>query len=227
MQKYTPHRRIHHQVGGAPSNIPDPIHYYAMDGTAGATDIGTLADTDLTEGGTVTEVTGKIGNARAGWSGANYLRDLSGTLAAILTDDASDWSMIFWFRTGTVVATKYPFQAVNFHTYINQYNKMLFYFGPATLTSTVTLTASTYHFGAIGNEAGVGKWMSINDQATPDTSATLTSTSTGTFYAGLSWPADGHVDDFGFFDSDIRGAPLTELYGGGTSPKSWNGSSWA
>lgn len=213
---------------GFVSAIPDPDHYYVMDGTGNAADNGATGGADLTENGTITEVTGKSGNGRSAFSTANYFQESSTTISTAI--DEPDWSLSVWVKTPSALPKFALSTSSNtFYLYITT-SSVIWYDGSTAITHSTTIAASTWYHVAIGRTSS-GRWATVDDE-TPTTDADTASGVTGSFQAGKHsttspWDSGGIIDELAIWDGvDIRGDALTELYGSGTG-KFWSGSAWA
>lgn len=226
---YYPHRRKHHSAAGGYS-LPDPQHYWAMSSTGNETDLGVNGDTDaLDETGTVGSVTGINGNARDFDGGANQLKANGGTGAHVytMTSGASNtWSVAMSVKFDTLASAQYIWGTEWARLEATSSNAK--WADASSVTHTKSLSTGTwYHFAFGYDAAGDVMWLTIDDEAPSTTSGVTSIAANGTGWI-LSMHANrlnGQIDEVPVFDSDIRGAELTELYNAG-SPPTFNGTIW-
>lgn len=209
----------------AASSIPSPTHYSVMDGTGNAIDTGATGGEDFTENGTVTEVTGKSGNGRSGFTTANYF---SNAALGPLTTGADVYSVHFWVNVNTSADHYVIGWTSAYFLFRTGGNELSWNDGTTILTHSVTLDPAIWYSVAFGYSADGKRWATVNN-GTPTTLVDASVGGSGSLLIG-KWSTlsmDGIVDELSYWDgADIRGAALTELYNSGTG-KFWNGTSWS
>lgn len=216
-------------VGVALAAITDDLKAHWKLNEASGTRSDSHASNDLTDNNTVTQATGKIGDAAQFTSANSEYLDIADN-ADLSTGDI-DFSVAFWFYLDTqanmVFANKNTEWTARLqNTAGNWYAE--FYIGdsgPGKVKATTagSLSTVTWYFyyayhDAAGNEIGI----SIND-GTVDTVSTTgapsdqaTAFTMGSQAGGGGDFVNGRMDSFSFWKRKLTGTEVTDLYNGGS-----------
>jgi len=214
---------------------PSPDHYYEMEGVATATDNGTDTAINLTEQGTITEPTGKNGDARENsGSTSNYLWAVDN----VDWEMQNDVSFSAWFYADSLADREIFGKGTDFSDSARGWRIRLntdrVYFELASSSSSgwdksvdtgasSVSTGAWYHiaWGRANNEI----WIALNGGTKTTVAATTINDTTGAFNAFRMQSGsahDGKIDEVAIWNSH----ELTDAEIDGLQSVFWNGSNW-
>lgn len=216
------------------------VSYFKLEDT---TDI--IGSNGLSDGGSTTFSTGKVGNAAYGDGSADYLTNASPTG---LPTGANVRSISLWYyhpagegaaapRYHLGYGTAATRQAFEFYTYRYQEFGFDVYTNSAYRSSAGVLTADTwYHFVLAYDGTDVKIWMNGSAQTLTGATVALNTGTTAGFNilvrgtTGANY-STGRVDEVGIWSKVLSAQEITDLYNGGSgqtmvvssSVKTYNG----